>query len=508
MGWNSNPSDGVSFSEGTVTFPSNYGSEDKVYTLTYSDSGLTSNTFTVTVRHISIQLEISSDAYLLDGKQNSNFTITYAKRLPDGTYTHEGLALSAYTLSTDTAFQYAFSTSGITSSNEIYKRFTVNKNDVNVTKQMRFKCVDDTGMESEEILIEQGGADQTILPNFDFLTFTFNWTRDDGLDLDTMTWIDDNHIEIPNDKGTRTRTLDELGVGFKGIGSYDSFSGNTSRYIQHGGDNTGSGDECVLINFKELCNRDWITSGVTKLYAYSFGCWYSNKKRGYCNVSMKTYKGDGMKHGTDSNKYIFVPSGNTELVSDKTFEGNVYALGHYAHDIYTLQFAQEKDLYSKVFKFEYDIRSKSAIVRNLMTSRSGRCVKVEYEYNGIKETLDVAGNSELITLYTSIKPYPQSGGTEQIIFDDSTLNIYVNESLINHEFKEITIDYYSTSTGGQDYITDYSYENNVITLVIPPNPNNAQRNFIINLAFSYTINGDSYAFKFEFQYYQQGIETT
>ena len=97
MGWNSNPSDGVSFSEGTVTFPSNYGSEDKVYTLTYSDSGLTSNTFTVTVRHITIQLEISSDAYLLDGTQNSNFTITYAKRLPDGTYTHEGLTLSAYT---------------------------------------------------------------------------------------------------------------------------------------------------------------------------------------------------------------------------------------------------------------------------------------------------------------------------------------------------------------------------------------------------------------------------
>ena len=209
MGWNSNPSDGVSFSEGTVTFPSNYGSEDKVYTLTYSDSGLTSNTFTVTVRHISIQLEISSDAYLLDGTQNSNFTITYAKRLPDGTYTHEGLTLSAYTLSTDTAFAYTVSASGITSSHEIYKRFTVNKNDVNVTKQMRFKCVDNTGMESEEILIQQGGVDQTILPNFDFLTFTFNWTRDDGLDLDTMTWIDDNHIEIPNEKGTRTRTLDE-----------------------------------------------------------------------------------------------------------------------------------------------------------------------------------------------------------------------------------------------------------------------------------------------------------
>ena len=511
MGWNSNPSDGVSFSGGTVTFPSNYGSEDKVYTLTYSDSGLTSNTFTVTVRHITIQLEISSDAYLLDGTQESNFTITYAKKWQDGSYTNEGLTLSAYTLSTDTAFPYTFSTSGITSTNKIYQRFTVNANDVNLTKQMRFKCYDNNGMESKEILIEQGGADQTVLPDFDFLTFTFNWTKDDGIDLDTMTWIDDNHIEILNDKGTKTSTLDHLGVGYKGQGSSSasSFRRNTSKYIQHGGDNTRSGDECVLINFKELCNRDWITSGITKLYAYSFGNWFNTKKNGNCSVSMKTYKGDGMQHGTDDNEYIFVPSGNTKLVSDKTFEGNIYALGHHVYEIQdNLQLAQEKNVFSKVFKFEYDIRSKSAIVKNLMTTRSGRYVRIEYEYNGIKKTLDVKTNSTLNTLYNSKNPYPQSGGTEQIIFNDNALNIYVNESLINHEFKEIKINYYSTSTGGQDYITDYSYENNVLTLVIPPNPNNAQRNFAIDLTFSYTINGDSYTFEFGFQYYQQGIETT
>ena len=507
MGWNSNPSDGVSFSEGTVTFPSNYGSEDKVYTLTYSDSGLTSNTFTVTVRHISIQLEISSDAYLLDGTQNSNFTITYAKRLPDGTYTHEGLTLSAYTLSTDTAFAYTVSASGITSSHEIYKRFTVNKNDVNVTKQMRFKCVDDTGMESEEILIEQGGVDQTILPNFDFLTFTFNWTRDDGLDLDTMTWIDDNHIEIPNDKGTRTRTLDELGVGFNGIGSYSYFSGNTSAYIQHGGDNTRSGDECVLINFKELCNRDWITSGITKLYAYSFGSWFNIKERGNCSVSMKTYKGDGMKHGTDSNKYIFVPSGNTELVSDKTFNGNVYAAGCNVSEIAgNLRFAQEENMYSKIFKFTYDIRSKSAIVENLMTERSGRYVRIEYEYNGKQVASLASTNTELITRYSITHPYPSSGGTETISFNDSTFNIYENETKVDKVFSRITITYFGQE--GRDYITNCSYENNVITLTIPPN-NNTKRHFTVDLQYSVNWNySTDKDFIFKFQFYQEGIKTT
>ena len=507
MGWNSNPSDGVSFREGTVTFPSNYDSEDKVYTLTYSDSGLTSNTFTVTVKHVTIQLEISSDAYLLDGKQNSNFTITYAKSLPDGTYTHEGLTLSAYTLSTDTAFAYTFSTSGITSTNKIYQTFTVNKNNVNVTKQMRFKCVDATGMESEEILIEQGGVEQTILPDFDFLTFTFSWAKDDGSDLDTMTWIDDNNIEILDRDGSVARTLDELGVGFSGIGSGGLYSGNTSTYIQHGGDNTGSGNECVLINFKKLCDRDWISSGVTKLYAYSFGNWFGDKKRGNCSVSMKTYKGDGMQHGTDGNRYIFVPSGNTELVSDKTFNGNVYAAGYNVSEIAgNLRLAQEKNMYSKIFKFTYDIRSKSAIVENLMTERSGRCVRIEYEYNGKQVATLASTNTELITRYSITHPYPSSGGTETISFNDSTFNIYENETKVDKVFRGITITYYGQ--GDKNYITKYSYENNVITLTIPPN-NNTKRQFVVDLQYSVNWNYSTRkAFDFKFQYYQEGIKTT
>ena len=504
MGWNSNPSDGVRFNGGTVTFPSNYDSEDKVYTLTYSDSGLTSNTFTVTVKHVTtIQLEISSDAYLLDGKQNSNFTITYAKRLPDGTYKHEGLTLSAYTLSTDTAFAYTFSTSGITSTNKIYQRFTVNKNNVNVTKQMRFKCVDATGMESEEILIEQGGVEQTILPDFDFLTFTFNWGSNGGSDLDTMTWIDDNHIEIPNKNGLVPRTLDELGVGFSGIGSGGLYSGNTSTYIQHGGDNTGSGNECVLINFKKLCDRDWISSGVTKLYAYSFGNWFGNKIQGNCRVSMRTYKGDGMQHGINGNRYIFVPSGNTELVSDKTFNGNVYAVGHQAGKIEdNLRLAQEKNRYSKIFKFTYDIRGKSAIVENLMTKRSGRCVRIEYEFNGKQEAKYSFNDTESIMMYNKPYPYPSSGGTETISFNDSTFNIYENETKVDKVFSSITIAYYDI--GDTHYITKYSYENNVITVTIPPNIRNTERHFAVALHYSVNWNSSTdEEFIFSFEYWQR-----
>ena len=508
MAWNSNPSDGVSFSGGTVTFPSNYDSEDKVYTLTYSDSGLTSNTFTVTVKHITIQLEISSDAYLLDGTQESNFTITYAKRWQDGSYTNEGLTLSAYTLSTDTAFPYTITTSGITSSNAIYQRFTVNANDVNLTKQMRFKCYDDNGIESEEILIEQGGADQTVLPNFDFLTFTFNWTEDDGHDLDTMTWIDDDHIEIyASNNTTKVYHLNELGVGFSGPGTGTTLSANTSMYIQHGGDNTSSGDECVLINFKELCNRDWISSGITKLYAYSFASWYAKKKNGNCTVSMTTYKGDGMKHGTDDNRFIFVPSGNTEMVSSKEFKGNVYAHGHWVHEINSsLEKAQTIQAYSNVFKFEYDIRSKSASVQNLMTTQSGRYVTIDYEYNG-KTTYgeSVITMAKLVTEYYTSSPYPQSGGTAVITFNDSNLKIYENGISRPKTFNETTITYWSSSTGGKDYITDVSYTNSKLTIVVPPNPNNAQRNFTINLIYDVNFSTTKQKFTFSFQFYQEAL---
>ena len=511
MGWNSTPSEGVTFSGNNVNFPSNYTSEDKVYILTYSDSGVTSNAFSVTVKHVTTSLVISSDTYLLDGTTTSTFTITYGKRWEDGSYSYDGLTLSAYTISTDTQFPYTFTTSGVTSSNQIYQRFSVSPNDVNLTKQMRFKCFDSNGIESEEVLVEQGGADQTILPNFDFLTFKFNWTDDDGHDLDTMTWIDDDHIKIyASNSTTNFYHLNELGVGYSGPGTGITLSANTSMYIQHGGDNTNSGDECVLINFKELCNRDWISSGITKLYAYSFASWFVTKKNGNCTVSMTTYKGDGMKHGTDDNRFIFVPSGNTEMVSSKEFKGNVYAHGHWVNEINSsLEEAQTIQAYSNVFKFEYDIRSKSASVQNLMTTRSGRCVTIDYEYNG-KTTYgeSVRTLGKIVTLYYKSSPYPQSGGTAVITFNDSKFKIYENGISRTKTYNETTIGYWSTSTGGEDYITDVSYSNSKLTIVVPSNPTNVKRNFAINLIYDVDLSTTKQKFTFSFEFYQEALTQT
>ena len=138
-----------------------------------------------------------------------------------------------------------------------------------------------------------------------------------------------------------------------------------------------------------------------------------------------------------------------------------------------------------------------------MTTRSGRYVNIEYEYNGKPETSYDLIHSHTITLYGLSVSYPQSGGIETIIFNDSAFNIYENGTKV---VKEFNIGYFD---GGKDYITNYSYENNVITVTIPPNPNNTKRNFYVDLRYTvnWTYSTDK-TYLFRFQYYQQGIETT
>ena len=75
-------------------------------------------------------------------------------------------------------------------------------------------------------------------------------------------------------------------------------------------------------------------------------------------------------------------------------------------------------------------------------------------------------------------------------------------------FSIITITYFGQ--GDKNYVTKYSYENNVITLTIPPN-NNTKRHFTVELQYSVNWNYSTHKgvdFIFRFDYYQQGIETT
>ena len=74
-----------------------------------------------------------------------------------------------------------------------------------------------------------------------------------------------------------------------------------------------------------------------------------------------------------------------------------------------------------------------------------------------------------------------------------------------HTYDKTTITYWSTSTGGEDYITDVSYSNSKLKIVVPSNPNNAQRNFVINLIYDVNFSTTKQKFTFSFQFYQEAL---
>ena len=330
-----------------------------------------------------INVYAESDKYLIEGESATTFTIHYWATV-DGVITLTDLTLEAVPLEEDeTAFTYTQISTG--NDGKLYKTFSAQANDVNIQKVAKFKARY-KDLYSEVIEIKQSGVDQKVLPDFDYLTFTFNWTNEDGKDLDTATFVLGSHLPIED------KTLDVLPVGFGCMGGRAAYSAATSQYLQHGGDNTQSGNECALVNWKTICDHDYITEGITTLYCELYGNWYNEYQNGNCSITFKTYKGDGMQHGTEGNPYIFVPTGNTQLVSEMTVSGHVQAFSTTnASARYQSPSGDEKGYYSHVATLEYDIKSKSAFFTNRMTTPSGRNLR---SYGTVDGTAIVGGNSD------------------------------------------------------------------------------------------------------------------
>ena len=241
------------------------------------------------------------------------------------------------------------------------KKIKVIANDLDDNRYYRFKAVYQ-GLESSIVEIRQIGASQILLPPFDYLTFTYSWGDNDGIDLDSATYVRNSHIPIETSPG---QTLDDYFVGYNGI-DYNDVSDEVKtevrQYMEYGGDNVISGDEGAMINWKKICDRDYISQGINTLYLDIYANWYHYKGDGNLSISFKTYKGND---GLTKSGYIFVPQGDTVQVSDTVLSGiNVYSTSSSnKFDI--------KNHYSKVATVEYDIRSKQAVTIPA-TTRSGR----------------------------------------------------------------------------------------------------------------------------------------
>ena len=317
---------------------------------------------------------------LISGEGDNNTDPTkmfYYLRTDSGKVIPDDVTFEKVALSSD-ELEIQFTDNGTAKEdNKNVKKITVKENDVNNDRYYRFKAKysKDGGVYSDVCELRQVGKEQIILPPFDYLTFTYSWTGDDGKDLDSATVIRNSGIPI----GSRT-TLDDYYVGYGGNGNNDS----VNKYLIYGGDNTQSGDEGALVKWKDvLATKDYVSEGITTLYLDIYANWYNWRKDGNMSITFNTYKGnDGMVQ----DGFVFKPTGDTVLVSTKTIN-NLNAYASYTNNARHPRNVMTK-VYSKMATVEYDIRSKTALLIGNYT-RSGR----QLEYKGAFDGKDYGDTS-------------------------------------------------------------------------------------------------------------------
>lgn len=310
-----------------------------------------------------------------DGDSDTDLTkLYYWVQSVKGTKITSGVTIEDVALDED-ELPIVFDGSGSTAvvDNKNVKTVKVAENNINKPRYYRFKSkYAAASLESETIEIKQVGKDQTILPPFDYLTFTYSWSSDDGSNLDSATYVRNSNIPIESASGNKT--LNDFYVGFSGISGHETTNPGmeVNQYIEHGGDNTSSGDEGAMVNWKKICDRDFISEGITTLYLDVYANWYHTKKNGKMSIQFKTYRGED---GLVKNGHTFEPTGDTVVVSTKELTNlSVYAFC-------SANTNNVKNYYSKVATVEYDIKSKSAVLIGEYT-QSGREVLTTLKYNG------------------------------------------------------------------------------------------------------------------------------
>ena len=317
---------------------------------------------------------------LISGEGDNNTDPTkmfYYLRTDSGKVIPDDVTFEKVALSSD-ELEIQFTDNGTAKEdNKNVKKITVKENDVNKDRYYRFKAKysKDGGVYSDVCELRQVGKEQIILPPFDYLTFTYSWTDDDGRDLDSATVIRNSGIPIGS-----YSTLDDYYVGYGGNGNRDE----VAKYLKHGGDNTRSGDEGALVNWKAvLATKDYVSEGITTLYLDIYANWYYSRKDGNMSITFNTYKGND---GMIQDGFVFKPTGDTVLVSTKTINNlNAYA-SHVNNALHPTNVITK--VYSKMATVEYDIRSKTALLIGNYT-RSGRQLK----YKGAFDGKDYGGTS-------------------------------------------------------------------------------------------------------------------
>lgn len=137
--------------------------------------------------------------------------------------------------------------------------------------------------------------------DIDFVTFRYLWESSSGRDLDTMTEALNSNVP----------TIDNLAVGWSGPGNGDS---SVREVLKWGGDNTGSGKECVWMSVKDL-RAKYYDILPEETYFMAYATWFGSKGTGKCSFELVGYKGGTMSQ----DGYNFINTGGS-VVYQNTYD--------------------------------------------------------------------------------------------------------------------------------------------------------------------------------------------
>lgn len=135
----------------------------------------------------------------------------------------------------------------------------------------------------------------------DYVTFRYLWESSSGRDLDTMTEALNSYVP----------TIDNLAVGWSGPGNGDS---SVREVLKWGGDNTGSGKECVWMSVKDL-RAKYYDILPEETYFMAYATWFGSKGTGKCSFELIGYKGGTMSQ----DGYNFINTGGS-VVYQNTYD--------------------------------------------------------------------------------------------------------------------------------------------------------------------------------------------
>lgn len=254
----------------------------------------------------------------------------------------------------------------------------------------------------------------------DFVTFRYLWDESSGRDLDTMTEALNSNVP----------TIDNLGVGFAGPGNNDD---HVRSVLKWGGDNTGSGKECVWMSVKDLRAQYYdILPEETQFIAYS--TWFRSKGTGKCSFELVGYKGGTMRQ----DGYNFINTG-----------GSVVYQNTYDFICNTSKGASTyKTSYQKVARITYNKLTNEVYMSiGDAIDQEDNYDKLEREINNIKERFsDVELQSTYDKNYEIVNIV--SGSRLQAINSDKDEIKFVNSTTGN-----VTVVFNATVSGGAKKLT-------------------------------------------------------